>query len=104
MRWQCVRRLTLSNAVPRRSWLGPQPVQRPWKSDRLADMRDAADPRDRALDAEPESGVHERAVLPQIQIPRVRLFRQLLGTNAREQLVVVVLALAAADDFAVSLG
>src|SRR5438270_2122627 len=47
--------------------------------------------------------MHERAVLPEIQIPRVRLFRQLLGANPREQLVVVVLALAAADDLAVAL-
>src|SRR6266581_8494831 len=103
MRWQCVRRLTLSNAVPRRSWLGPQPVQRPWERDRFANVRDAADPRDGPLHAQSKSGMHKGAVLPQVEIPGVCLFRQLLRTNAREQLVVVVLALAAADDFAVSL-
>src|SRR5258705_2467542 len=47
--------------------------------------------------------MHERAVLPQIQIPGVRLFRQLLGADTREQLVVIVLALAAADDLAIAL-
>src|SRR5207245_1482618 len=45
----------------------------------------------------------ERAVLPQIEIPRVRLLRQSLGANARQQLLVVVLALAAANDFPVAL-
>src|SRR3989441_9044994 len=66
-------------------------------------MRNAADPRDRALDPQSESGMDERAVLPQIEIPRIRLLRQPLGPNARPQLLVVVLALAAADDFSVAL-
>src|SRR3989441_3863179 len=66
-------------------------------------MRNAADPRDRALDPQSESGMDERAVLPQIEIPRIRLLRQSLGANARPQLLVVVLALAAADDFSVPL-
>src|SRR3989442_4847643 len=66
-------------------------------------MRNAADPRDRALDPQSESGMDERAVLPQIEIPRIRLLRQPLGPNARPQLLVVVLALAAADDFSVPL-
>src|SRR6266487_2168425 len=84
--------------------LRPEPVEGPWKCDRLPNMRDAADPRDRPLDAESEARMHERAVLPQVEIPGVRLLGQLLGANARQQLVVIVLALAAADDLAVPLG
>src|SRR2546423_1084843 len=83
--------------------LGPQLVQRPRKCDRLANVWDAADPRDRTLDAEPETRVHERPVLPEIQVPAVRLLGQLVLADAREQLVVVVLALAAGDDLAVAL-
>src|SRR5256885_1380872 len=82
--------------------LGPEFVQRPRKCDRLANVWDAADPRDRTLDAEPEARVHERPVLPEIQVPAVRLLGQLVLADAREQLVVVVLALAAADDLAVA--
>src|SRR5204862_2449440 len=82
----------------------PRRVQGTRKRDRLADVRDAADPRHRALDAEPEAGVHERAVLAQVEIPAVGVLRQLLRTDPREQLVVVVFALAAPDDFAVPFG
>src|SRR5207247_8948925 len=78
----------------------PQHVERPRKRDRLADVGDAANPRHRALHAKAESRVHERAVFPEIQVPAVRVLRQLLRANAGEQLVVVVLALATADDFA----
>src|SRR3989442_9767183 len=81
----------------------PQLVEGPRKRDRLADVGDAADPRHRALHAKAEPRVHERAVFPEIQVPAVRVFRQLLRADAGEQLVVVVLALATADDFAVPL-
>src|SRR5437762_1771830 len=84
--------------------LRPESVKRAWERDRFPDVRNAANPRDRALDPEPKPRMHKRAVLPQIEIPRVRLLRQPLGANAGEQLVVVVLALAAADDLAVALG
>src|SRR5882672_7774426 len=84
--------------------LRPQPIECSRECDRLPDVRDATDPRDGPLDAESESRMHERAVLAQIEIPGVRLLRQLLGADAREQLVVVVLPLAAADDLAVALG
>src|SRR5689334_4388970 len=79
----------------------PQLIQRPRKRDRFPNMRDAANPGDRALDAESKSRVHEGAVFPQVEIPAVRLFWELLRADPREQLVVVVFALAAADDLPV---
>src|SRR6266545_4444040 len=82
----------------------PQLVKRPRKRDRLPDVRDAADPRDRPLDAQPEARVDERAVLAEVQVPAVRLFGELLLPDAREQPVVVVLALASPDDLPVALG
>src|SRR5207248_5222853 len=82
----------------------PQLVQSAGKRDRLADVRDAADPRHRALDAQSEAGVHERAVLAQVEIPAVGVLRQLFRADPREQLVVVVLALAAPDALPVALG
>src|SRR5256884_260200 len=81
----------------------PQLVQRPRKCDRLANVRDATDPRDRALHAQPKARVDERPVLAEIQVPAVRLLGKLLLADAREQPVVIVLALAAPDDLAVSL-
>src|SRR5207244_3605442 len=42
----------------------PQLVQRPRKRDRLADVGNPADPRHRALDAEPEARMDERPILP----------------------------------------
>src|SRR2546430_17643022 len=81
----------------------PQLVQRPRKCDRLANVRDATDPRDRALHAQPKARVDERPVLAEIQVPAVRLLGKLLLADAREQPAVVVLALAAPDDLAVPL-
>ena len=63
---------------------------------------EAADPRDRALEAEAEARVHERAVLAQVEVPAVRVDRQTLLLDARDELVVVVLALRSADDLAVA--
>src|SRR5690606_2559780 len=59
--------------------------------DALADVRRAADPRNGALEAESEARVHERAVLAQVEIPAVRVERQVLFLDAVQQLVVVVL-------------
>src|SRR5947208_6366034 len=84
--------------------LRPESVKRARERDRFPDVRNAANPRDRALDPEPKPRVHERSVLPQIEIPRIRFLRQSLGANALQQFVVIVLALAAADDLAVTLG
>ena len=65
----------------------------PGERDRLADMRDSADPCHRSLDPEPEAGVHERPVLPQVEVPAVRGWIEALAQDPREQPVVVVLAL-----------
>ena len=62
-----------------------------------------ADPGHGPLDAEPEAGVHEGAVLPEVEVPAVRLGIEPLLLDPREQPVVVVLALRAADDLAVAL-
>src|SRR2546426_7973087 len=70
---------------------------------RLANVRDAADPRHRALDAEAEPRVHERAVLAQVEVPAVGPLGELLFADPLQQLVVVVFALATADDLPVSL-
>src|SRR5687768_10909442 len=53
--------------------LGIQAIHCPRKRYRLADMRPASDPRYRTFETEPEPRVRERAVLPQLQIPLVRL-------------------------------
>src|SRR5258706_9833794 len=90
--------LTWSNASPTRSLAmrsRPQLVERPWECDRLADVRNATDPRHRALQAEPEPRVHERAVFAEVQVPAVRVLRQPFRADAGEQLVVVVFTLAA---------
>ena len=76
----------------------------PRERDRLPDVRQPADPRDGALEAEPEARVHERAVSPKVEVPVVRLRVESLLLDAGQQLVVVVLALRAADDLAVPLG
>src|SRR5690349_5523497 len=83
---------------------GPELVQRPREGDRLANVRDAANPGHGPLDAQAEARVHERAVLAKIEIPPVGLLGQFLLTDAVQQLVVIVFPLAAADDLAVSFG
>ena len=50
---------------------GPQPVHHARERDRLAQVRQPADPRDGALEADAEAGVDEGAVLPQVEIPAV---------------------------------
>src|SRR5512147_985246 len=82
---------------------GPQPMHHPRERDRLAQVGEPADPRDRALESQPEARVHEGAVLAQVEVPAVGLLREPLLPDAVDQLVVVVLALAPADDLAVPL-
>ena len=66
------------------SALRVQPVDLAGERDRLADVRDAADPRHGPLDAQPESGMDERAVLPEIEVPAIRLrVEPLLVDSAR---------------------
>ena len=67
----------------------------PRKRDRLPDVGDSADPGDRPLEPEPEAGVHEGAVLPEVEVPAVRLGIEPLLLDPGEQPVVVVLPLRA---------
>src|SRR5207247_11100484 len=53
----------------------PQFVERARKRDCFPDVRDATDPRHRALHAEPEPRMDERPVFPEIEIPAVGIFR-----------------------------
>ena len=84
-------------------FLRVQPMDLPGKGNRLANVGNAADPGYGALDAEPETRVDEGPVLSQIQVPVVSLDRQIFFLDPRQQFVVVVLTLRAADDLAVSL-
>src|SRR5687767_10965508 len=74
------------------------------EGNRLTQMRQPADPRHGSLQSEAKAGVYERAVLPEIEVPRVGLDRQSFLLNPMQQPVVVVLALRSADDLAVALG
>ena len=56
----------------------------------------------RALDAHAEAGVRNGAKLPQVQIPLEGVSRQIVFFDALHQQVIVVNALAAADDFAIA--
>ena len=60
---------------------------------RLTDVLKPANPRDRSLEAKSKARVHERPVLPKIQIPTVRVDRQLLLVNSMKEFVLVVFAL-----------
>src|ERR1051325_6509345 len=66
----------------RRADLWPQLVEGAGECDRLADVRDTADPRDRALQPESEARVHEGAVLAEVEVPAVRLLGELLLADA----------------------
>ena len=73
--------------------LGLQPVHHPGKQRSFPDVLQPADPRYGALEPEPESGVRERPVLPQLQVPVLGVERQPLVLDARDQLVVIIFAL-----------
>src|SRR5690606_23624874 len=60
------------------------PVQHPRERDHLPDVRPAGDPGDRALDAEPEAGVWEGPVLPEVEVPAVAVLGQALLADALE--------------------
>src|SRR5262245_5730323 len=53
-----------------------QPVEGARIGDRLAQVMDAGDPGDEALDAHPEARVRHRAVAADVEIPLKRLDRQ----------------------------
>src|SRR5690606_1501411 len=78
-------------------------MQHARERDALAQVLHAAQPRERALEAEPESAVRHAAVAPQVGVPAEGLLRQVLLRDPRPQRLEVVLALGAADDLAVTL-
>src|SRR5882672_5226330 len=82
--------------------LWTQTIHSTRKSNRLANVVDSANPTHGSLEAEAETSVNERAVLPQIQIPVVSLDRQAFFLYPAEELVVIVLALRSADDLAMT--
>ena len=49
-------------------------------------MGEAADPRDGALDPEPEAGVREGAIAPDVEVPLERAARQLVAVDGGLQL------------------
>ena len=67
-------------------------------------MMEPANPRHHPLDSHPEARVRHRAVAPEVEVPVERLDRQPVRDDTRPQGLVVVLALAAADNLAVALG
>ena len=67
-----------------------EPVDLARVGDRLAQVRDAADPGDAALDPHAEAGVRDGAVLADVEVPLERLDREAVLADPREQQVVVV--------------
>src|SRR5437867_12056128 len=78
-------------------------VDRPRVGDRLAQVVDARDPGDEALDPHPEPRVRHRPVPSDVEVPAERLEGQPVLLDSPEQEIVVVDALAAADDLPVAL-
>src|SRR5215510_10741201 len=97
-------RLTIPTLITGGAASRVETVERARVGDRLAQMMDAGDPGDEALDPHAEAGVRDRAVLAHVEIPAERLEREPVLLDAPEQQIVVVDALAAADDFAIPLG
>src|SRR5205809_5653848 len=74
------------------------------EGDDLANVFGAANPGDGALEAHSEAGVRHAAVAAQVEIPLESVFRQVVFMEALQEQVVIVDALAAADDFAITFG
>src|SRR6185312_13907999 len=79
-------------------------VQHPRIRNGLPQVRQAGHPGHEPLDAHAEAAVGERPVFTDVKIPLERLDGEVVLLDAREQQVVVVNPLAAADDLAVALG
>src|SRR4051812_47960153 len=65
-------------------------------------MGDARDPSDRALDPEAETCMRDGSEAAQIQIPFESLFRKIVLFNPGLNLLQIIFALSAADNFAVT--
>src|SRR6266853_5791728 len=78
-----------------RAWLlGPRPIKHARESDGFADVLQAAHPGDETLDAHAESGVRNRAVAAEIEIPIEGFGRQIMVLQALQQQIEIVDALA----------
>src|SRR5579872_1241231 len=81
-----------------------KPIQHPRKRNGFADVLEAADPGDRALNAHTEATVRYAAEFAQVEVPLERFFRQAVLVNALQQQIVRCHALRAADNFSVAFG
>src|SRR5229473_2011838 len=72
------------------------------EGDDLANVFGAANPGDGTLKAHPEAGVRNAAEAAQIEVPLEGFFGQVVLVQALQEQIVIVNALAAADDFAVA--
>ena len=72
---------------------GIDAVQGAGEGDGFADVLEATDPRDAALDAHAEAAVRNAAVLAEIEVPLEGGEREIVGLDARFEEVVVVDAL-----------
>src|SRR3954467_6679068 len=79
-------------------------VQHPWVRNGLAQVRQPGHPGHEALDPHAEAAMRKRSILTDIKIPLERLDRQVVLLDAPQQEIVIVDALAAADDLAIPLG
>src|SRR6266511_363479 len=80
------------------------PVERAGKGDRFPDVIQLANPGDDSLDAHTEPGMRHGAVFAQIEVPLKGLWGKLVCLKALQKQFIVVNALAAAYDFAITLG
>src|SRR5688572_29822338 len=78
--------------------LGFQSIHQPRERRALADVRRAADPGHRTLEAQAVPRVDERSVLPKVEVPAVGVHRQALLLDPLDELVVVIFALRPAND------
>src|SRR5256712_4243986 len=97
-------RLTIPTLINAASFSGIETVESARVGDRLAQVVDAGNPRDEPPDPNAEAGVRHGAVLADVEIPAERLEGEAVLLDPPEEEIVVVDALAAADDLAVPLG
>ena len=74
------------------------------KGDRFPQMAQIADPGHHSFNSHPKTGVRDRPVFAQVQVPLERLDRKVVLLEALHQQIVVMDALPAADDLPVALG
>src|SRR3989338_1768854 len=89
-------------AIERNLWI--QTVYQSGERDRFAHMMQAADPCDQALKPVAESGMRNRSVFAQIEVPRECGLGQVVLANTCKQCIIIVLALGPANHLSVALG